>query len=175
MWDTVILLLLLAPIAPPVPHRAPEPLWQALKRAGLQLEVVGPHERWIDDFRSEVDYVRRHWHELAFAPPLSDCDRLPPLYLARECTCFASGYQHCLELRRQLSLHREEELAATLREAQDLAAVWALVETAACPNQSWAARRRALMNLRERLGPEAYYAGDLPPCVPLWRFEVAGR
>jgi hypothetical protein len=173
MWDVGILVLLLSPVAPPVPHQAPPPAWDALKRVALQLEVVGPHERWIDDFRSEVDYCRRHFQELVYAPPLSDCERLPPLYLARECTCFSSGYQRYLELRRQVCLYREEELSEALHEAQELCIVWGLVETAASTSQSWASRRRALLELRDRLGPEAYYAGNLPPCVPLWRYEPA--
>ena len=32
-------------------------------------------------------------------------------------------------------------------------------------------RRHRLDDLRELLGPEAYYQGALPPPVPLWRFQ----
>jgi hypothetical protein len=32
-------------------------------------------------------------------------------------------------------------------------------------------RRQALKQLRTLIGAEAYYTGQLPPHVPLWRFE----
>src|SRR5947209_6156782 len=85
VWELLVALLLLAPTPPSVPSHAPEPLWQALKQVALELEVVGPHERWANDFRSELGYVRRHWRELAQAPPLADCSRLPSAELATFC------------------------------------------------------------------------------------------
>jgi hypothetical protein len=137
----------------------------------LRLEVVGPHERWVDDFHSELCYVRRHWRALTSAPPLCDGDRLPPLPIIKQCRDFNHAYQRCLDLRRQVLLYREAELTGALDEARRLCCVWSLMETAACPTQSWAYRRRALLALREQLGPEAYYSGEMPPCVPLWRFQ----
>lgn len=159
---------LLSPVPVPVPHEAPPEAWAALHRIAHDLEIVGSHERWIDDWRSELDYVRRHWQELAYAPPLADAARLPPHWMARECTCFNSSYQRYLELQRQVCLHRAEQISDALSDAVQLCEVWGLVETAACETQSWASRRRALMQLRERIGPEDYYASRLPACIPLW-------
>jgi hypothetical protein len=175
MWDLLIVVLVLSPVDPSVPHRVPEPLWQALKRVALAMEVVGPHERWIEDFRSELGYVRRHSRELAGAPPLDDCLWMPPACVIRECRTLNLGYQQCLDMRRQVALHRQDELTEALAEARSLAEVWCLVEAASCSSKSWVCRRRALQRLQEVLGPDAYYNGQLPPCVPLWRFEVCER
>jgi hypothetical protein len=171
MWDLLTALLIVSPVEMPVPHRAPGPAWQALKRVALQLEVVGPHERWIDDYRSEVGYVRRHWRELLAAPPLADSLSLPSAGTMQEWRCFNLGYQRTLELRLPLCLHREDELRAALREAQQLYEIWTLVDTATCPAKSWVCRRRGLEQLRELIGLDAYYTGTLPPFVPLWRFQ----
>jgi hypothetical protein len=172
MWDVVTALLILSPIPPQVPHHVPAAMWQSLKRIAVRMEVVGPQERWIDDYRSELNYVRRHTRELLEAPPLADAWSLPVSAVSREGRCFNLNYQRNLELRRNLALHRQEELDEALQEAKHLASIWALVDTATCPSQSWVCRRVALMRLREMLGPEAYYAGDIPPFAPLWRFET---
>jgi hypothetical protein len=172
MWDLLTALLILSPVVPAVPHHVPSGLWQSLKRMALRMEVVGPDERWIDDYRSELNYVRRHARDLSGAPPLGDACSLPPAAVSRESRCFNLNYQRNLELRRNLALHRQEELDESLQEAKHLASIWALVDTAACSSQSWVCRRLALMRLREMLGPEAYYAGAIPPCAPFWRFEM---
>ena len=175
MWDLLTALLILSPITPPVPHKAPAPAWQALKRVALRLEVVGPGELWIDDYRSEVGYVRTHWRELADAPPLADAYWLPPAAVAREWRCFNLRYQQGVQQRRAAEAHHREEWSDALQEAEQICEILFLVETAASPNKSWVCRRQALRQLRELLGPEAYAAGRLPPCVPLWRFQPAGR
>jgi hypothetical protein len=149
-------------------------MWQSLKEIALRTELVGPHERWITDFRSELAYVRRHGRELANAPPISDALWLPSPAVAQECRRFNLSYQRCLELRRQVALHHQDQCSDALREAQFLGDVWRRVETATSPTNSWVCRRRALQELRDLLGPEAYYTGRLPPCVPVWRFRPGG-
>jgi len=172
MWDLLTALLILSPVVPTMPHHVPGAMWQSLKRIALRTEVVGPDERWIDDYRSELNYVRRHTRELREAPSLGDALSLPPSSVSREGRCFNLNYQRNLELRRNLALHRQEELDEALQDAKHLATIWALVDTAACSSQSWVCRRMALMRLREMLGPDAYYSGTIPPYVPLWRFEM---
>lgn len=170
MWDCVAVLLLLSPTTPPVSSRAPEPLWAALKRVAQATEVVGPHERWATDFRSELAYCRRHYRELDEAPPLQDCLRLPSAEMAVGYCRLNWSYQEGLKARRWVNRHRWDELSEALEEAQKLYQVWELVRESLSPDRSWACRRRALLRLRESLGPAAYYAGDLPPCLPHWRF-----
>jgi hypothetical protein len=173
VWELLVVALLLWPTAPDVPHRAPEPLWQALKQVALVTEVVGPHERWANDFRAELSYVRRHFRELQDAPPLEDCGRLPPLEVTTAYCRLNWSYQEGLKARRWVCRYRWEELTQALDEAQCLYQVWETVREANCADRSWACRRRALSRLRETLGSPAFYRGELPPCLPVWRFPEA--
>jgi hypothetical protein len=45
------------------------------------------------------------------------------------------------------------------------------VRDARCDYYYVTVRRLALKRLRELVGDEAYYAGNLPPCVPIWRLQ----
>ncbi len=153
MTIAFILLLLCSPVALPVPHKASPGFWQALKTVAERLEVTGPHERWIDDFQSEVRYVRHHLRDLRDAPLLEDCDLLPPRPLAVGLHTFCLRRQLHLEQLRCIMLHHEEEIAALLIEARSDVEVWELIDCATNPYQSWPGRRKALRRLQEILGP----------------------
>ncbi len=71
-----------------------------------------------------------------------------------------------------LHLPRGEWLRATIQETDRLYQVWDKVRDARCDYYYVTVRRTALKDLRALIGDQAYYAGDLPPCVPLWRFEL---
>jgi hypothetical protein len=58
-----------------------------------------------------------------------------------------------------------------LRETDDLYRVWDAIRDARCESFYITTRRMALKRLRDLIGPEAYYAGHLPPYVPTWRFQ----
>src|SRR6202030_1683077 len=102
--------LFLPRLPPPVPQHVPPAMWEPLKRIALRLEIVGAHERWIDDYRSELGYVRRHWRELAQAPTLLDCQFLPDALVVKECRNFSRGFERMLEARSQVVLYRQEAL-----------------------------------------------------------------
>jgi hypothetical protein len=62
---------------------------------------------------------------------------------------------------------------SVLLETDRLYQVWDAVRDARCDYYYVNVRRQALERLRELVGDEAYYSGDLPPCVPLWHFRPA--
>ncbi len=171
MWDYLIVLYVLSPIEPPVASQAQPEMWQALKDVSLTMEIVGPHENWASDFRSELRYVRHYARTLQTAPPLADSDWLPPAWLAAEYCRFNEQYQCNLQNQQMLCGHRAEQYGDALRETRQLHAVWDSVRRATSSNQAWAYRRRSLQQLRETLGDEAYYGGQLPPAVPVWHFR----
>lgn len=168
--EVIIALLVASPIEVPLPHKVPEPIWDALKKVSLKLEIVGPHERWRSDFQAELNYVRHHWRELRHAPPWTDCLRLPPLGVAEDCCCWNFAYQDYAKNRRWLCRHRWDEYSACLEEARQLYLIWKTVHEAADMSNSWVHQRRGLRRLRDLLGPEAYAEGQLPPAAPIWRF-----
>jgi hypothetical protein len=121
-------------------------------------------------------YVRAHARALSTAPSINDCAGLPNAEVAADFCRFSEQYQLHLQTQQSMMPHRSTELVQALDEARDLYRVWTTVRRAGMTEESWVSRRRALGQLRETLGEQAYYGGQLPPCVPLWRFrEIDGR
>jgi hypothetical protein len=84
---------------------------------------------------------------------------------------FNASYRQYLEARRWVRRHEWEELSDVLGETDRLREIWQAAAEAAAEDHIWVCRRQALRRLQELIGDEAYYSGNLPPCVPLWRFE----
>jgi hypothetical protein len=156
-----------------MPHRVPEAYWQALKDAAWNLELTGPRCPWIADFRSEVRWVRKHRPDALACPPLADSRRLPSPVVIRQLLAFNGAHRQYLEARRWVRRHEWEELTEALCETDRLREIWQAAAEAASEEQIWICRRRALLRLQELIGEEAYYTGNLPPCVPLWRFAAS--
>jgi len=166
-----VLILLLSPVEIPVAGDASPTQWQALKEAAYELQIVGPHETWRNNFRVEVQYVRDHTRELADAPALADADYLPAFHVLASGCDFNDHYQAHLWRQMVESPSRAHEWEATVQDAQRCGRIWYRAKKARNPVELWAGRRRALWMLREDLGAEALSLGQLPPCVPVWRFR----
>jgi hypothetical protein len=171
MWDYLVLFMIVSPIEPSVSPQAPPEAWQALKTISFHLEIVGPHENWASDFRSELRYVRHYARLLREAPPLMDCELLPPTWIAAEFCRFNEQYQCHLRGQRFVCSHRADDICATLRETRQLHLFWDSARCATSSTQAWAYRRRTLKDMRDLIGAEAFYSGRLPPSVPVWRFR----
>ena len=130
----------------------------------------------MTDFRSELRYVRAHARALYDAPSINDCAGLPPSEVAADFCRFSEQYQAHLQTQQSMMPHRSTDVEKALDEARDLYRVWVTVRRAGMTEESWVSRRRALSQLREALGEQAYYSCQLPPCVPIWRFrEIDGQ
>jgi len=171
----LVVLLIVSPCEIPVPRRVPDAYWHALKQTAWGLELTGPRCPWINDFRSEVRWVRLRWRESLAYPPLADCQRLPPQDTIRQLLAFNSAYRQFTEVRRCLRRHEWDVLTETLQETDHLHHIWQAAREAMAEDQNWVCRRRALLRLQQLIGTEAYSRGNLPPCVPLWRFELASN
>jgi hypothetical protein len=103
-------------------------------------------------------------------PPLCDLHRLPPAPVAKDAIAFNRRCHRVLAARAETELHREQWWTEVLSETDQLYYVWDALADAHNESQSVSFRRQSLGRLRELIGPEAYYAGRLPPSVPVWRF-----
>ena len=171
MWYCYVIFLILCPTDPQVSSQAPPQAWQALKEISLALEIVGPHENWASDFRSELRYVRYYWGLLRYAPRLADCCGLPSNSLACEQCRFNEEYQCYLQTQQCIFTHRTDDLGEVLRATRQLHQAWDCLRRASAANQAWAYRRRMLVELRDLIGMNAYYNGRMPPSVPMWCFK----
>jgi hypothetical protein len=150
----------------------------SLQTLAVELEILDPREvRYIlarpEDFAADLNLLRRRYHELATAPTLADAVRFPDRATVNELLAFNRSYRQHIDIRQPLELVHWWELRVTVEETDRLYRVWDKVRDARCPYYYVTVRRQALKELRELVGGDSYYSGNLPPCVPLWHFRQA--
>jgi hypothetical protein len=167
------------------PPGAPEPvggvarfpaLKQPLQEVALRWELLDQREtRYIlarpEDFLSDLNLLRRRYQDHGQAPLLNDSLRFPDRETANAFLALNRAYRQHINVRQPVELLHWYELGTALRETERLYQIWEAVRDARCEHYYVTVRRQALQRLRELVGEEAYYHGDLPPCVPLWRFR----
>jgi hypothetical protein len=125
-----------------------------------------------EDFASDLKLLRRRFHELQGAPLVNDGLRFPERSTISDMLAFNRSYKQNLDNRLAVEAVRWWELQEAVQETDRLYQVWDLVRDARCDYYYVTVRRQALKRLRDMIGQEAYYSGNLPPYVPLWRFQT---
>jgi hypothetical protein len=149
-----------------------------LQRVAIGWEILDPREvRYIlaraEDFIPDLNLLRRRHQELIHAPAVNECYRFPDRATINDLLAFNRAYRQQLDSRQPVDLVNSSELRQALQETEQLYQIWDNVRDARCDYYYVTVRRHALKRLRELAGEEAYYSGNLPPCVPLWRFRQA--
>jgi hypothetical protein len=152
----------------------------ALQELAVHWEILDPREnRYVlaqpQDFPADLKLLQGRFRELRSAPRLEECSRFPERSLVNEMMAFNRAYRSDLVARLALDTIHEDELRAALAETDHLYRIWDAIRDARCDYYYITVRRQALQQLRDLIGPEAYYSGNLPPHVPLWRFPVLDR
>ena len=147
-----------------------------LQGLAVTWEILDPRElRDIlarpEDFAADLNLLRRRCQELVSAPAVDDCLRFPERPMVNELLAYNRAYRQHMDMRQPLELVHGWELRLALQETDRLYQIWDKVRDARCPYYYVTVRRQALKQLREMVGDECYYSGNLPPCVPLWRFR----
>jgi hypothetical protein len=159
--------------------KQPPPLYDALRPAlqelAIRWEIMDPREkRYVlarpEDFQADLKLLCRRYRRLLDAPRLADCYRFPDRATINDLLAFNRTYRQFLTARQPVDLVHAEELREALNETDQLYQVWDAVRDARCNYYYVTVRRQALQQLRTLIGERAYYAGILPPHVPLWRF-----
>ncbi|MFO0808164.1 MAG: hypothetical protein U0746_06040 [Gemmataceae bacterium] len=151
---------------------------EALQSLAVEWEILDERERRyvlarVEDYENDLNLLRRRYQELKDAPRLSDCHRFPERGTVNELLAFNRSYRRYLDGRQNVEQDRCFQLRIALRETDFLYQVWDSVRDARCEYYYITVRRQALKRLRCMVGPEAYLNGDLPPYVPVWRFQDA--
>jgi hypothetical protein len=179
--------LFLAAVLLSAPAGAPEPTppaerWEAVQAAvhevAVKWELLDPREtRYVlaraEDFQADLDFLRQRRADLEDAPKLSDAVRLPDKRLTAESLGFNRAFRKNLDARLVWEADRASALAEVVRETDRLYRMWDAIREAGSDCHYVTYRRQALRKLRDAIGTEAYHAGELPPCVPEWRFAAA--
>lgn len=152
----------------------------ALQVVAVQMEILDPREmRYIlaneEDFASDLNLLRRRALELADAPALHDSMRFPDRDTVNEMLTFNREFRRYVDFRQTVDRSRWWDHQLTLQETEQLYQIWDTVRDSRCDYYYVSVRRQALKRLRELLGEQAYYSGELPPYVPIWRFDVVNN
>ena len=173
--------LLTAPVGTPE-QTPPEDRWIAVRDAVHQTavawELMDPREtRYVlstrDDFEADLNLLRKRHAELADAPKLVECQRLPDRRTVNELIKFNRAYRKHLEERQAWESDRTDLLHTAIQETDRLYRQWDAIRDAQCDFYYVTVRRNALKKLRDAIGPDAFVAGHMPSYVPEWRFATA--
>lgn len=124
-------------------------------------------------FHGHLKLLQGRFQELANAPPLDDCNRFPDRHLIGDLLAFNRSYRNSLAMILEVDLGNVQSNRTALEETDQLYRVYDALRDARCDYYLTHARRHALKTLRELVGDEAYYSGQLPPHIPLWRIPIA--
>jgi hypothetical protein len=139
----------------------------------MKLEILDRLETHIlsqpAEVATDLKVLLDRYHELVAAPPLRECQRLPERAVVEDMLAFNRIFQKDLKARLELDRVHAVDLQAALEETEQLYQVWDAVREARCEYYHVTSRRRALQQLRNLIGMDAFYSGQLPPHLPLWR------
>lgn len=125
------------------------------------------------DAACDLRALQGRFRDFAFAPLVQESLRFPDRNTCLELLAFNRAYRDHLLLRIEVDPGDAPALLAALTEADELFQIWRLVADARWNAIYVTPRRQALQALQERIGAEAFYRGDVPPYVPLWRLPLA--
>jgi hypothetical protein len=152
-----------------------EPLQSSLVRVALEAEILDGREvRFVaaaaQDFAGDLKLLQGRFRDLGHAPLLEECQRFPERQMVMDFLAFNRAYRHDLTTQLGLDLIHAEELRLAVMETDRLHNVWDTLRDARCEYYYITVRRQSLHVLRELIGYQAFYTGQLPPHVPVWRF-----
>jgi hypothetical protein len=136
-------------------------------------EILDPRERAFlitQDPAGDLTMLRGRNEEFARAPRLGECQRFPERKLVNDFLALNRSYRNDLNARLTIDLIHMEELRAAIMETDQLYHVWDTVRDARCDYYYVTVRRQSLQLLRDLIGAEAFYSGQMPPNVPVWHF-----
>lgn len=168
------LVLLTGPVGSPVPEPPADQrpaIAAGLAELARTWELAAEWETPQHDLAGWVDEIRGRRADLADCPRVGEADRLPPAESLWEGLQANRAYRRHLEERWLWEVDRRREIGGAMADAERLYRVWDSARDAACRSCCVAHRRRALRELRELVGGEAFGRGELPPSVPVHRFE----
>jgi hypothetical protein len=173
--------LLTAPVGTPelVPAEEQWPvLRDAIHKTAVEWEIMDPREtRYVlatrEDFELDLNLLRKRYSELADAPRLSDCQRLPDRQIVNELIRFNRAFRKHLEERQAWEADRADLFHIAIQETDRLYHHWDAIRDAQCDFYYVTVRRGALKKLRDAIGEDAFSTGHMPHHVPDWRFASA--
>lgn len=179
MWLEVFFLAFVLLVTPP--DQDLHPPYEMFNAVQLPLKILCVHLEILDpkadaymfvrqyDFFTDMNIVRRHYTSLKDAPPVAASWLFPRG--ATDARMFNSACKARLEVYQKAHPEKFWECAWLLDELAIRWKVWDLVSDAQNKDLYVTTRREALKQLRNRIGPEAFYSGQPPLWAPPEYFQ----
>lgn len=174
-WTVAVLLVMLPIETPRVVEDETSPVYlQALKDVVDLLEILPRDDStWTQTYPVEVRWAQLQLRLTSQRPPLADAHRLPSFEEAKAKVAFNEERGSWLTFGQRCDSYcRWGRWQQLINENYSAGVHWRTIEAAQDPGNHPSRRRMYLDELRWRLGPEAYYAGQWPPHVPLEMFQA---
>ena len=145
----------------------------ALATLAMQWELLDPREteylKSSQDFDADLKVLQQRYADFHNAPPAAEVERFPGRDLVNDMLAFNRAYRDSVNNRLDLDMIHGDELRLILVESDQLFRIYDAIRDARTDYFYVTYRRQALAQLRDLVGTEAFYTGQLPPHVPLWR------
>jgi hypothetical protein len=162
--------LLLGPKDIPVDPAIVTAVRPQLVALAISAEILDPREKTsITGLGASADlaYLQGRWHDFLDVPKLGMCEFFPERKQVTEWLAFNRTMRADLVHWRSMGGVYDDEFIQAISETDRLYQVWDTVRDARCEFYYVTVRRQALQLLRELIGDEAFYAGRMPPPVPV--------
>lgn len=148
-----------------------------LQQVAISWEIMDRRElRYVltrkEDFESDLQLLRKRFRDLKNAPPLHDCVRFPPRKVVSQLLSFNRDYQKHLKERLAVDPTNRWLYREALTETDRLYKIWDTIRDTRCEYYYVTVRRQALKKVIELIGEGAFYNGNYPPHIPIWRFRL---
>ena len=112
------------------------------------------------------------WAEYLGAPALWERERFGSRWNVTDARRFNRAHQEWIESQLEIETRPacRAELEVWLAETRELYRIWDALDDAWCGYPEWR-QRVGLARVREAIGDAAFERGEMPPCVPTWRFR----
>ena len=157
----------------PIPSEESWPvIKQVIQELAINWEILDKRETTYildkrEEFSNDVNLLRRRVLEFENVPHLADFNRFPPRPDINDLIRLNRTHRAELEKRRVLEFDLRGRLTEAIRETDTLYQVWDAARDSRCEFYYVTVRRQALAKLRDYLGDDAYYRGQMPPAIYL--------
>jgi hypothetical protein len=167
--------LLTAPIASDDLGPQLELIRPTLMQLAIDTEILDPREESLllgmsKDAAGDYQVLRQRYEALLSAPRADEAERFPDRRVVEDFLAFNRAFRKELQAYLDMNPDTSEEVRTAVEELDAMHHLWSAVRDFRCRFYYVTVRRQALAEVRELVGAEAFYRGQLPPHVPLWCF-----
>lgn len=139
----------------------------------MDSEILDTREHYFfaQQAMEDLKIVQDRYESYYGKPRLSDCDRFPDRKTISFALAMNRKYKEELDRRLEIDLYHTEEVRNAIIETNYLYHIMDNIRDCQCEYYFITVRREALHLIRELIGPEAYYSGQLPPSIPFWHLS----